>query len=169
MQRTLRGLTVGPNERTLRARLWAQTYIQTTYKHSLLPNQASGLPPSPPSSPSEAGISSGHPPVEYCPSSSTLGLASKSESVSRGEKKLPNLNASSRGRTCDGGGGGGGARACAVILKVLACALRPAGKKAKQAAADGMRSLLLHCTENTRGMDGQWRNPKTQKPSPKKS
>lgn len=38
-------------------------------------------------------------PVEYCPSSSTEGFASKSLSCSRGVKKEPNLNWSSSGRT----------------------------------------------------------------------
>ena len=39
-------------------------------------------------------------PVEYCPSSKTDGLASKSLSVSSGLKKWPNLYVSSSGRTC---------------------------------------------------------------------
>ncbi len=38
-------------------------------------------------------------PVEYCPSSSTDGLASKSLSLMRGLKKCPNLYISSSGRT----------------------------------------------------------------------
>ncbi len=38
-------------------------------------------------------------PVEYWPSSSTEGFASKSLSDSIGEKKLPNLNVSSSDRT----------------------------------------------------------------------
>jgi hypothetical protein len=38
-------------------------------------------------------------PVEYCPNSSTVGLASKSDSDSAALKKLPNLNASSKGLT----------------------------------------------------------------------
>lgn len=39
-------------------------------------------------------------PVLYCPSSNTEGLASKSDSDNKDEKKLPNLYASSRGRIC---------------------------------------------------------------------
>ena len=39
-------------------------------------------------------------PVLYCPSSSTEGFASKSDSVNSEEKKLPNLYASSSGRIC---------------------------------------------------------------------
>ena len=39
-------------------------------------------------------------PVEYWPSSSTEGFASKSLSDNIGEKKLPNLNVSSNERTC---------------------------------------------------------------------
>ena len=38
-------------------------------------------------------------PVEYCPRSSTEGLASKSDSVRQAEKKEPNLKASSTGLT----------------------------------------------------------------------
>ena len=38
-------------------------------------------------------------PVEYWPSSSTEGFASKSLSDNIGEKKLPNLNVSSSDRT----------------------------------------------------------------------
>lgn len=39
-------------------------------------------------------------PVLYCPSSSTEGFASKSDSVNSEEKKLPNLYASSSGLIC---------------------------------------------------------------------
>ena len=39
-------------------------------------------------------------PVLYCPSNSTEGFASKSDSVNNEEKKLPNLYASSSGLIC---------------------------------------------------------------------